>query len=285
VTSPTPSLVLFVVATSATSSSQLHRMSSSIQSIDEDSMVHNDHKQDLTTIPREVFLSCASVQSRTNEIQQKTFDLIEDSILGDASRVETIIAQICPKKKMELELMAHVIVSKALDEPQYCKACVSLSGALRLLLPALPSVQQGKKGETFMHALLDVFQTEFEGVMEPSCEQTFENEGTFSNQETTSPSCVGHWATQKNHNRIRAIVHFAGHLYCHGLLGNGVVNQMVQDLVDNGASESANELYWFIGALNNDEQRNLGTVLEDVGDSDGASSESVSTSERKPSCP
>jgi len=243
-------------------------------------MVHVKHSPDLTTISKEVFLSYASPQTRTREIQQKTFDLIEDSILGDSSRVEAILTQICPKTKIELELMAHVIVSKALDEPQYIQACVSLSGALRLLLPALPSVQQGQKGENFMHALLDVFQTAFdeEIFMEP-CEQPM-GSGSFSLQEET-----GHWASEKDHNRIRAIVHFAGHMYCQGLLGNGVVSEMVQDLVDNGAPESANELMWFIGALTNEDQRNLGTVLEDVGDSDGASSESISDSECRPSYP
>merc|ERR1711871_1900821 len=91
-------------------------------------------------------------------------------------------------------------------------------------------------------------------------------------------------AGERNQNRIRAIVHFAGHLYCHGLLGNGVVSQMVQDLVDNGEAEAANELLWFIGVVTNgSEHGNLGTVLEDVGDSDGASSESISPPEMRPS--
>merc|ERR1719454_2073628 len=126
-------------------------------------------------------------------------------------------SQISPKKKVEFELMARVIIAKALDEPQHCKACVSLSGALHVLLPALPSGYQGKKGETFMHALLDVFQTEFEAIFATSTTG-------FSNEESTPD---GHWAAQRNSKRIRAIVHFAGHLYCFRLLGNGVVSQMV----------------------------------------------------------
>jgi len=260
-------------------------MSSIVQSSDQVNMVHVKHSPDLTTNQKEVFLSCASPQTRTFEIQQKTFDLIEDSILGDASRVETILAQICPKKKVELELMAHVIVSKALDEPQYIQACVSLSGALRLLLPALPSVQHGKKGETFMHALLDVFQMAFEEIfMEPSGPPSTGKDSS-SHQEETGQPFAGHWATQKDQNRIRAIVHFAGRLYCQGLLGKGVLNQIMQCLVDNGEPESANELVWCIGVMNNEEQGNLGTVLEDVGESDGYSSESRSTSERFPSFP
>lgn len=130
-----------------------------------------------------------------------------------------------------------------------------------------------------MHALLDVFQTEFEAIFATS------SAPNFSNEDSTPD---GHWAGQRNTNRIRAIVHFAGHLYCFRLLGNGVVSQMVQELVDNGEPEAANELLWFIGSLgfvtNSTEQRNLGTVLEDDGHSDGGSSESRSHSERRPSC-
>jgi len=246
-------------------------------------MVHVKYDADHSTIPRDVFLSFASPQTRKREIQQNMFNLIEDSIVGDASRVEAIIAQICPRKNVELEVMAHVIVSKALDEPQYCKACVSLSGALRLLLPALPTIQQSKKTETFLHALLDVFQTEFEDLFMATSVQNLNltNQGVFPN--LPEKQDVGRWTVQKNNERIRAIVHFAAHLYCQGLLGNGVVQQMVQDLVDNGHSESANELLWAIGALKDHEQRDLGTVLEV--DGDGASSESMSIGERRPSEP
>lgn len=258
-------------------------MSKTIPSGEQANMVHVKYDPDHSAIPREVFLSFASPQTRKREIQQNMFNLIEDSIMGDASRVEAIIAQICPKKKVELEVMAHVIVSKALDEPQYCKACVSLSGALRMLLPALPTIQQGQKTETFLHALLDVFQTEFEELFMASSAQNINlaNQGAFSNLPENQD--MGHWAIEKNNNRIRAIVHFAAHLYCQGLLGNGVVQQMVQDLVDTGYPESANELLWAIGVLKDNEERNLGTVLED--DGDGASSESISTSERRPSKP
>jgi len=234
-------------------------------------MVRFQHSQSLITIPQEVLLSCAGAQMRIKEIEQNTSVLIEDSISGSVSCVEAITAQIDPQNKTEFEFMARMIIAKALDEPQHCKACVSLSGALHVVLPTLPS-PQGKKGETFMHALLDVFQTEFEEIFTDSAEN--------SHEESNDVACRGHWAIQRDQHRIRALVHFAGHLYCQRLLGNGVVSQMVQDLVCNGESEAANELLWFIGAVHkpNAEQRHLGTVLEDVGDSDGTSSEAISIS-------
>lgn len=242
------------------------------------SMVQVQHSSDLITIPKDVFLTCAGAQGRMNDIELNTCVLIQDSIAGDASRMEWIIAQINPKQQVELELMAQVIVSKALEEPQNAKACVSLSGALKLLLPALPAREKHKKAETFMHALLDVFQTEFEFIF------TDPSSPSYSEQEAHG----GDGAVGKDQKRVRAIVHFAGHLYCHGLLGKGVMSQMVQDLVDNGQSEAANEFMWFIGAVPNNGTphhgprspphgpRNLGTVLEDhedAGDSEGPSSE------------
>merc|ERR1719359_411977 len=113
-----------------------------------------------------------------------------------------------------------------------------------------------------MHALLDVFQTEFEEIFTGPSAQT------RSHEEEIGTPLGGHRVNPRNHNRIRAIVHFAGHLYCQRLLGNGVLSQMVQELVDNGESEAANELLWFVGAVTNSERGNLGTVLEDGGDSD-----------------
>lgn len=236
-------------------------------------MVQVQQYPDLTSIPQDVFLTCASAQGRMNYIEMNTCVLIQDSIAGDASRMEWIIAQINPKQQIELELMAQIIVSKALEEPQNAKACVSLSGALKLLLPALPAREKHKKAETFMHALLDVFQTEFEFIFtEPSAP-------SYSQQEAhREDGAIG-----KDRKRVRAIVHFAGLLYCHGLLGKGVMSQMVQDLMANGQSEAANEFMWFVGAVPDNAvrtplhgPRDLGTVLEDhedAGDSDGPSSE------------
>lgn len=250
-----------------------------VQSNEQTSMAQLSHGPNAIKIPREVFLSCAGAQARMTEIEQKTLGLLEDSILADPSGVEVVVSQLQLSTKGEFEFIARVIISKALDEPQHIKACVSLSGALTMLLPALPS-PQGKKGETFMHALLDVFQTEFEEVFVDSSAQPCSHEDKIGARSISSNS-----AEQRNPNRIRAIVHFAGHLYCQRLLGNGVVSQMVQELVDNGQTEAANELLWFIGAVTNSERGNLGTVLEDGGDSDGASSEPLSLGERRPSCP
>jgi len=232
-------------------------------------MVQCQHSQSLIAIPREMLRSCAGPQMRIKEIEQNISVMIEDSISGSVSCVEAMTAQIDPKSKTEFDFMARMIMAKALDEPQYCKACVSLSGALHVVLPTLPSPQGGNNGETFMHALLDVFQTEFEEIFADSPQRMQE--------ESYGATCGGHWASQRDQHRIRAIVHFAGQLYCQRLLGNGVVSQMVQDLVGNGESEAANELLWCIGVVNkpNAEHRNLGTVLEDGGDSDDASSEAI----------
>lgn len=245
-------------------------MASTIQSNEQVQVQSSD---DHSIIPKEVFLACATAQAHMQEIEQQTLVMIEDTIVGDATRVESITAQLDPKKKVEFELMARVIISKALDEPQHCKACVSLSGALHVLLPTLPSGQQGKKGETFMHALLDVFQTEFEEII-------------MGSPENNVPEDSGTTFDQRNQSRIRAIVHFAGHLYCFRLLGNGVVSSMVQDLVDNAQPEAANELLWFIGVVTTTNTNtttkppNLGTVLEDDA-SDGTGSESIRTPERR----
>lgn len=238
-------------------------------------MVQVQHMQEFPS--KDLFDSCASAQARMKEIEQKMLALIEDGIVGDASRVEAIASQIDPKMQLEFELIARVIVSKALDEPQHCKACVSLAGALHLLLPALPSAYQGTKAETFMHSLLDVFQTEFEKLLMDPIDHKLCDEERIG--------LGGQSAPQRSHHRIRAIVHFAAYLYGNGLLGNGVVSQMVQDLVDNGLGDYANELVWFIGVVTgNPEHGNLGTVLEDA-DSDCASSEATSPRERLASCP
>lgn len=223
-------------------------------------------------IPKDYFLSCKAVQTRKEEIEQKIAQLIADSFAGGPCDLEERVAQINPKKKSELELIAQVIVSKALDEPQHCQACVSLSGALQVLLPPLPSATPQSRAESFMHALLDIFQTEFENLF-------VSPDRTLSEEEKIVSSLCGPAENLLNQERVQAIVHFAGQLYCHGLLGNMVVSQMVQDLVDNGAEESANELLWYIGAITNP---NLGTVREDSCDSDAASSESVTPTEHFP---
>jgi len=215
------------------------------------------------TMPEEVFQSCKKSQARMTDIEEKTLVLIENTLAGNTSSLEASFAQINPSKKNDFDLMAQVIVAKALEDVPHCKACVRLAGALHVLFPALPSAHRHRT-ESFLHALLDAFQTEFECLF----------------LETGS-------VLQKNRVRIRAIVQFAGHLYCHGLLGNGVVSQMVQDLSHSGEGEFARELLWFTGVISktNSEYGSLGTVIEDPCDSDGASAESISTSRRRPSCP
>jgi len=253
-------------------------MTLTLQTADEvNADVQGQQKDDLITIPKEVFLACAGAQTRMKDIEHQTLILIQDVIVGNGSRVEALVAQIDPNTKGEFELMARVIIAKAMEEPQaYCTACVSLSGALQQILPPLPPGHQEKKGETFMHAILDAFQTEFEDIFtDSSSEQTISD-----SEEETGSAFASHWAMQRTQNRIRAIVHLAGHLYCHGLLGNGVVSQMVQDLVDNGESEAAQELLCCIGVVaNSNAEPELDTVLEDDGNSDCASSESISAAE------
>lgn len=232
-------------------------------------MVHVEPRHDDVRGPKGVVVSRTSPHVSSEEIGQKICVLIEDAIVGDGSRIEATIAQIAPTKKHEFELIAKVIVSKALEEPQHCKACISLSSALQMLLPALPSRSQGKKGETFKHILLDVFQSEFEAVcLGPAVQVTPIEEPTQQEKAT---------ASVENHHemRIHAIGHLAGHLLCHRLLGKGVVNQMMHELVEMGQAEVANKLLWFIGivAKNVEQSQHLGTVLEDTGDCDGVHSE------------
>lgn len=209
--------------------------------------------QNPLAIPQEVFLACSGSQARVEAIEHDLSMLIEDSICGIYTRVETFATQIDTNRKSEFELMARKIISRALDEPQHIKACVSLSGVLQMHLPMLTPLP-GQRGETFMHALLDVFQTEFE----QHCDYNIQDKSQHSS---------------RKRNRIRAIVHFAGHLYCQRLLGNGVVSQMVQELVTHGEPDFANELLWFISVFQNAEQHNLGTVLEDPNGSECASPE------------
>lgn len=224
-------------------------------------MVQVQYMPDDVAIPKEAFLSCAVAQV-CRRVEETVCILIQDSIIGDTSRVEETIAHLAPKSKYELELIAQLIVSKALDEPQHCSACVSLANAFQTLLTELPPDPRGGKPETFMHALLDVLQTEFERVLPQQ-------------EEPGGSSWCANLIIPENQHRIRAIAHLAGHLHSQRLLGNGVVSQMVHELVSSGESEAANELLWFIGAVAYDVQhaQNLGTVPESGVDSDCASSD------------
>jgi len=223
-------------------------------------------------VPRGAGLSCTSPQASREEIGQMICVLIDDAIVGDASRIEATLAQIAPTSKPEFELMAKVIVSKALDEPQHCKACISLASALQILLPALPSRRQGKKGESFKHVLLDEFQSEFDAAC---IEPVTPIEEELQTQQEKAVALV---AQRNQHEmRIHAIGYLAGHLLCHGLLGKGVVNQMMNELVEMGQAEVANKLLWFINTVskNVEHRHHLGTVLEVADDCGGANSESI----------
>mmetsp|Transcript_70818 Transcript_70818/g.196741 ORF Transcript_70818/g.196741 Transcript_70818/m.196741 type:complete len:252 (-) Transcript_70818:331-1086(-) len=192
---------------------------------------------------------------RVTEIEQQILAFIDKVESGEACHVAESIAQIRLETKVELELMAKVIVLKALDEPRYCEACAILSSGLYSRLPALPlAAQQGRKAESFMHALLDVFQAEFEYL--------FFSPAEFSSKENRT-------SQKGKKDKLRTAVIFAGHLHCRGLLGKRVVSQIVQDLVDTGKQESARELLWWSGMLPG---HSLGTVLEEAGESDGGSS-------------
>jgi hypothetical protein len=196
-------------------------------------------------------------QARIIDIKQKTELLIQCTVARDVSKLRETIMGLSPKEKHEFGVMAQLIVSKALDEPQYCQACVSLSSALRELLPALPSLHERKRTEGFMHALLDAFQIEFEASLE--------------NSQISGES------------RLQAAARFAGQLYHRELLGKGAAIQIAQDLLVRGHDQCANELLWCIGIFTEDtnqEKAQLCTITEDPCESDGASSVG-----RRPSCP
>jgi hypothetical protein len=196
-------------------------------------------------------------QARVSDIERKTEILIQSTVARDASQLRETLSQIHVKEKHEFGVMAGLIVSKALDEPQYCQACVSLASALRELLPALPSLHEGQKIEGFMHALLDAFQVEFEAALENSLISGV--------------------------RRLQAAAQFAGQLYRRELLAKGAAIQIAQDLSVRGHDQCANDLLWCIGIFTeatNQEKAHLCTITEDPYESDGASSVG-----RRPSCP
>lgn len=204
---------------------------------------------ELSVMSKEGFYPWQGIQGRKKDIIDKTAALIAHVAQDDPSRLHELIVEIAPNGKSEVGVMAQVIVTKALDEPQHSQACVSLSSALRETLPTLPSIHQRSKAENFMHALLDAFQTEFENLF-----------AAFPNLDASSKA-----SPKRNETRLKAILKFAGHLYHGGLLGNCVVAQMVEDLVTNGEGESANELLWSIGVATNGNNQNnakLGTIVE-----------------------
>merc|ERR1711879_896497 len=146
------------------------------------------------------------------------------------------IRRICVDQRMELVPTAHLIVTKALGEPQHCEAYAILSRVLHYYFPTVQPTEQGKKAESFMHAILDALQPEFEDLLmhPPSVPKGQPSE--------ESPDLQNNPST-----KMRAAVQFAGHLHRQGLLGNQVVSQMVHDLVEAGAVGCARELLRMIG--------------------------------------
>mmetsp|Transcript_22590 Transcript_22590/g.35239 ORF Transcript_22590/g.35239 Transcript_22590/m.35239 type:complete len:229 (+) Transcript_22590:82-768(+) len=204
-------------------------------------------------------IAIQGIHARMKDIEQKTVVLIEYTLAGNAPRLWEIMTQISPKEKVELGLIANIIVSKALDEPQHCQACVSLSSVLREYLPACPSSHR-RENESFMHALLDVLQTEFEKIFTAAS-------SSYRKKNKMAPP----W----DRERLRSIVQFAGHLHCNGLLGKKVVAQMVEDLVNVGEDQCANELLWAVGVVPQTKTSDddiLAPIAEDSYESEDASS-------------
>lgn len=207
-----------------------------------------------------------STKARIDDIEHKTNLLIRCAVERDALKLQEIMSQISPKESYEFGVMAQLIVSKALDEPQYCQACVSLSSALRELLPALPSLDQRTKSESFMHAFLDIFQAQFEAILTPT---PIANHGADL-------------SSNPDQSRLQAVIQLARQLYGRKLLGRGAVIQIAQDLQVNGQEQHANELLWstaIITEASNHEKPQLGTITEEIFESESANSTS-----RRPSC-
>jgi len=234
-----------------------------------------DGKAGQASMPPELHAGGGSVhkveEDRKRRIKQCTLDLLDKSYLESMDlHSQAEIAQLLPKQKADLELIARIIVTRALDEPQVCKACVSLSSVLHRTLPALPC-KSGNKVESFMHSLLDAFQAEFESLLLiPS---------QLQQKDRIHDAVDEHRAAHRRRNRMLAVGQFAGHLHCQGLLGKAVVSHMVQDLLSSGEAESAKELLRHIqfgSASYNGVLGNLDTVPESADDMRSESSKDAS---------
>lgn len=183
---------------------------------------HDDATCELLSLPSD----------RIAEVEQPILAMIDDVYSGQSCHLAGTIAQMQLENREELEIVARILVWKALAEPQQSEACAVLACTLHTYLPSLPdSSHRGKTTEKFMHALLDVLQTEFETL--------FMNPDELNRRDN--------YALQDRIRVERAALHFAGHLHRGGLLGNGVLSQMVQVLVESGEVESARELLQVVG--------------------------------------
>lgn len=174
--------------------------------------------------------------------------------MGGEYAVGKAIPRVCVDQTLELVPTAKLIVIKALGEPQHCEAYAVLSRVLHAYFPTVQPPQQGKKAESFMHAILDALQPEFEDLLMNPPEE--------SSHLQNNPS-----------TKMRAAVQFAGHLHRQGLLGNRVVSQMVHDLIGAGAVGCARELLRIIGVVldKQPERGNLEPVLEVSTDGEASS--------------
>jgi len=181
-------------------------------------------------------------QSQHQVMQQKVLALIEGIFIGGRSRGADSVSQLHVETRLELDLIAQILVGKAFADPHYTEACAMLACTLQTYLPAVPRAptRQGKKVEKFMHALLDVFQTVFEDI--------------FLNPRLQSQNTVPYMDKQEAEevrSRELTTLYFAAHLYRWGLLKEKVMSQMVHDLIDAGASDVAKELLQVVGIVLN----------------------------------
>lgn len=187
------------------------------------------------------------------DIEREVVRCIHGIFFGDPSRFSFDIGLIDCKNRSEFDQAARTVVSVAICEPRYCEACAVLSLALQLRLPVLPSPGTGKRGERFSHALLDACQTEFEALL-------------LYDTGSVGMACGKTLSPHTRHACMRGIILLAGRLHCHGLLGTGVVKQMVNELSCSGAVEWAQQLLQFVGVGPVPERRGrsaLGVVPEE----------------------
>jgi len=198
------------------------------------------------------------------KLEQQILTLIQQVYMGGEYAVVKAIASITVDQKMEPLPIARLIVAKALCEPRHSEAYAILSRVLHSYFPTVQPMEQGKKTESFMHAILDALQPEFEELlMHPP------------NVPNEKPSTASPDLQNDSSIKMRAAVQFAGHLHQQGLLGTRVVSQMAHDLVGVGAVGCARELLRMIGeeVSTKSERGNLEPVLEVSTDGE-ASSES-----------
>lgn len=205
------------------------------------------------------------------EIERVVLACIEGVYLGNSGRFSDLLLRVHIQDKSELDRAARTVVSTAVSEPRFCEACAVLSLALQLRLPVVPAPGRGKSGERFSHALLDACQTEFEALFlsspgPPGDPPPLDGDGVAYGSEEAAWVAAGVdlLPPHVRFGRMRAIIQLAGRLHGHGLLGAGVVKQMVYDLRCCGAVDWAHELLQAVGAATDHHgHSNLGVVPEE----------------------